>query len=81
MGAVEEILALVATMRSFGVTVTFEPGWENRGNGSTAAYEGGLVHHTAIAASASNPAPGTRVLRDGRPDLTGPLSQLQNCWD
>lgn len=81
MNAVEEILALVTTFRQFNVPVEFEPGWETRGNGSTAAYEGGILHHTAIAASYANPGPGTRVLRDGRPDLDGPLCNFQNKFN
>jgi hypothetical protein len=80
MNAVEEILKVVAVFRRFGVAVEFEPDWERRGNGTTAAYEGGILHHTAIAASYQNPGPGTRVLRDGRPDLDGPLCQFQNKY-
>lgn len=79
--SVATILQVVAVFREFGVPVTFEPGWETRGNGYTSAYEGGLVHHTAITASYANPAPGTRVLRDGRPDLSGPLCNFQGCFD
>lgn len=78
MGAVEDVLFFVAVFREFGVPVEFEPDWERRGNGSTANYQGGILHHTAIAASYANPGPGTRVLRDGRPDLPGPLCQYQN---
>jgi hypothetical protein len=78
MNAVEEVLKVVAIFRRYGVAVEFEPGWETRGNGTTAAYEGGILHHTAIPASYANPGPGTRVLRDGRPDLQGPLCQFQN---
>ncbi|HEY1178869.1 MAG TPA: hypothetical protein VGF17_22170 [Phytomonospora sp.] len=81
MNAVEEILALVAIFREYGVVVEFEPGWETRGNGLAAAYEGGVLHHTAIPASYANPGPGTRVLRDGRPDLDGPLCNLQNKFN
>ncbi|GHH57695.1 hypothetical protein [Lentzea cavernae] len=81
MGAVEEILFFVSVFREFGVPVEFEPGWETRGNGSSAAYEGGILHHTGIPATYQNPGPGTRVLRDGRPDLSGPLCQFQNKFN
>jgi hypothetical protein len=81
MNAITEILALVATFRAFGVPVEFEPGWDTRGNGTTAAYEGGILHHTAIPASYANPGPGTRVLRDGRPDLDGPLCNFQGKYN
>lgn len=81
MGAVEDVLFFVSVFREFGVPVEFEPDWERRGNGSTANYQGGILHHTAIAASYANPGPGTRVLRDGRPDLSGPLCQYQNKFN
>lgn len=71
MSAVAQVLAVVAVFREFGVPVTFEPGWENRGNGLTADYRGGIVHHTATGYSDRAPS----VLRDGRPDLDGPLCQ------
>lgn len=81
MNAVEEVLKVVAIFRRYDVPVEFEPGWETRGNGTTAAYEGGILHHTAIPASYANPGPGTRVLRDGRPDLSGPLCQFQGKFN
>jgi hypothetical protein len=66
-------LRAVQLARGFGLTVTFEPGWETRGNGYAGNYVGVLVHHTGTPSSLANPFPTRRVLRDGRPDLTGPL--------
>lgn len=63
-----------ARLRAAGVTVHEAPGWENRGNGQTAAYEGGLVHHTATAHANAVPTTSSyKLLVDGRPDLRGPL--------
>jgi len=81
MSAVSDCLFFAAVFQEFGVPVEFEPGWEIRGNGQTAAYQGLILHHTAIPASYENPGPGTRVLRDGRPDLDGPLCQMQGKFN
>jgi len=72
---VQVVLEVVARMRAIEprLVVSYEPGWETRGNGTSANYEGALVHHTASASSLANPFPTQRVLRDGRPDLSGPL--------
>ncbi|WHT21031.1 hypothetical protein N8J89_08170 [Crossiella sp. CA-258035] len=62
-------LRFVEIFRAHGVPVTFESGWERRGNGQTSAYEGGIVHHTATAVSNTRP----QILVTGRNDLPGPL--------
>jgi hypothetical protein len=62
-------LRVVEILRAHGVPVTFEPGWEYRGNGQSSAYEGGIIHHTA--GSYSYACPG--ILIYGRSDLSGPL--------
>ncbi|PWK81743.1 hypothetical protein C8D88_116155 [Lentzea atacamensis] len=80
--SVDLTLKVVQVFREFAVPVTFEPGWERRGNGLTSAYKGGILHHTGTAsASYSNPSPTTRILRDGRSDLPGPLCNFQGCFD
>jgi len=73
--AVQVTLEVMQRMRALEprLRVTYEPGWETRGNGLTANYEGALVHHTASASSLTNPNPTRNVLIYGRPDLTGPL--------
>lgn len=69
-------LAWAAEARALGATVTFEPGWETRGNGTSSAYEGGEVHHTGFGSSLANPFPAKGTLINGRPDLSGPLCNV-----
>ncbi|SDG94792.1 hypothetical protein [Klenkia brasiliensis] len=73
--AVQFTLELVAECRRLlpGLVVTWEPGWEKRGNGTTANYSFGTMHHTASPSSLARPFPTQTVLRDGRPGLDGPL--------
>lgn len=66
--------------RQLGALVTVEPGWDVRGNGMAANYEGGLVHHTAVASSESRPFPGRTLLIQGRSDLPGPLCNVAGPW-
>jgi hypothetical protein len=51
-------------------------GWRTRGHGSLSSVESIVCHHTASAASAPGDYPTLAVVRDGRSDLPGPLSQL-----
>lgn len=67
--SVSQILRAVELFRSFGVPVTFEPGWDTRGNGQSSAYQGGVLHHTAGSYAATCPG----ILIHGRSDLSGPL--------
>jgi hypothetical protein len=63
-----------ARLRAGGVTVREASGWQSRGNGQTAAYGGGLVHHTATGFGIAVPGSGPGgLLINGRPDLSGPL--------
>ncbi|MEI4273934.1 hypothetical protein TEK04_19610 [Klenkia sp. LSe6-5] len=80
--AVQVALEVHARMRQLLPTlvITYEPDWMKRGNGTTADYEGGLVHHTGPASSERRPFPSQRVLRDGRPDLPGPLCNEAVPW-
>lgn len=57
-----------------GLTVIDEPGWQTRGHGDMGEPLGILCHHTAGAAKGD--APSLSVVRDGRPDLKGPLAHL-----
>jgi len=79
VAAVVEVVALMRR-RLPALTVTYEPGWEKRGNGLAARYVGGIVHHTASASSSSRPFPTRTILRDGRPDLDGPLCNFAGPW-
>ncbi len=65
--------AVMDGLARHGVPVLTENGWETRGNGQTADYQGAIMHHTAARSSARNPEPSRRIVVDGRPDLRGPL--------
>ena len=73
--AVQVTLEVIARMRQLEprLLVTWEPGWETRGNGTTANYDFASVHHTASNTSLAKPFPTQSLLRDGRSDLSGPL--------
>lgn len=63
-------------LRAAGLTVVEVPGWEARTTRSTGLTVKGVVcHHTASSPRASDDAV-VRLLRDGRSNLKGPLSQL-----
>lgn len=68
------LLWLPSVLRSAGLTVIEMGGWESRGK-STIEPKGVVCHHTATGTSWSNLRV-AELLRDGRPDLPGPLSQL-----
>jgi hypothetical protein len=56
-----------ALMRARGLRVSAMAGWEDRGRSADFAPRAVLLHHTAAAVDVD------RILRDGRPDLSGPL--------
>lgn len=60
---------VIARLRTAGITVHEQTGWQTRGNGMTSAYQGFEWHHTATAFANSN----LNVLINGRSDLSGPL--------
>ena len=80
--AVQVVLEVVARMRALEprLVVSYEPGWETRGNGTTPNYEGGIWHHTALASSAARPFPSQKLVKDGRVDLDGPLCNFAGPW-
>jgi len=65
---------LADTLRSAGLKVVEQPGWEARGRGDMGEVKGVLIHHTAGAKTGN--APSLDIILNGRPDLPGPLSQL-----
>lgn len=67
---------LAAACRKSGLDVVEGDGWRTRGHGDMGSVECIVAHHTATAASASGDYPSLRIVRDGRSDLPGPLSQL-----
>jgi hypothetical protein len=80
--AVKVVLDVCARARAIEprLAVDFLPGWETRGNGLRANYQGGIVHHTTGRSSEANPLPSRRTLLDGRPDLAGPLCNFAGPW-
>lgn len=67
--SIEIATEIMNRLRTAGITVHEQSGWQSRGNGQTSAYEGLIIHHTATAQANIN----LTVLIDGRPDLMGPL--------
>lgn len=65
---------LADVLRNEGLNVIEEPNWKNKGRAEMGEVKGIICHHTAGAKKGNTPSLG--VVRDGRPDLPGPLSQL-----
>lgn len=62
------------TLLDAGLKVAEVDGWPNRGRAEMGEVLGVMLHHTAGPRSGNMPS--LRTLIDGRPDLSGPLSQL-----
>lgn len=60
---------LADTLRAAGVDVAEEPGWKTRGHGPMVDVQGVTCHHTGGLKDLG-------VVRDGRPDLAGPLAHI-----
>ena len=67
---------LAEACRKSGLTVIEVDGWKTRGHGDFLGVNSIVCHHTATSAKALGDYPSLRIVRDGRPDLPGPLSQL-----
>ncbi len=65
---------LADVLAAAGQKVIEENGWKDRGRAEMGDVKGILAHHTAGAKKGNSPS--LKVVRDGRPDLPGPLSQL-----
>jgi hypothetical protein len=57
-----------------GLKVAEQPGWQTRGHGDVGTIQGVICHHTAGPRTGNMPSLG--IVTSGRPDLSGPLSQL-----
>jgi hypothetical protein len=68
-------LWLADVLRAAGLPVLEVDGWQGRGRPGAFEPKGVLCHHTASSANGGN-LPALGIVRDGRPDLPGPLSQL-----
>jgi len=65
---------LDTTLRNAGLAVTEAAGWQGHNHGALTAVECIVIHHTAGAATGDYPS--FNIVRNGRPDLDGPLAQL-----
>jgi hypothetical protein len=65
---------LADVARAVGLTVVEADGWRTRGHGAMHPPRVVVLHHTA--GPAAGDAPSLRVVRDGRPDLSGPLAHI-----
>ena len=67
---VADLHELAGIWRRRGLTVLEMPGWQDRGRSATMAFDVLGVHHTAASVDVD------RILRDGRPDVPGPLCNV-----
>lgn len=67
---------LADACRKSGLPVVEVDGWKARGHGEFIGVNTIVCHHTATSAKALGDYPSLRIVRDGRSDLPGPLSQL-----
>lgn len=65
---------LPEVLKAAGLRVALVDGWESRGHGDMGQIEGVICHHTAGPKTGNMPC--LKTVRDGRPDLPGPLAQL-----
>jgi peptidoglycan hydrolase-like protein with peptidoglycan-binding domain len=70
------LLWLPDVLINAGLKVAESPGWKDRGHGDMGTVLGVLCHHTATPGKNSGNMPTLDTLIKGRPDLSGPLSQL-----
>jgi hypothetical protein len=67
---------LADACRKSGLNVVEVDGWRTRGHGQFIGVNSIVCHHTATSLKALGDYPSLRIVRDGRSDLPGPLSQL-----
>ena len=67
---------LAIACRKSGLPVVEVDGWRTRGHGHMIAVNSLICHHTATSKAAAGNYPSLAIVRDGRSDLPGPLSQL-----
>lgn len=65
---------LAGILRSAGLRVQEQPGWQTRGHGGFKGVRGVLWHHTAGPKSGNYPS--LNIVQNGRPGLEGPLANL-----
>ena len=70
---------LADVLRAAGCTVIEEDGWKTRGRDGSFTPKAIMLHHDASPKGETSN--GVEVIRDGRPGLSGPLSQLWLSYD
>lgn len=70
------LLGLDAHLRDWGLSVVEVDGWKTRGVAFANPPRVVVCHHTGTPRSSSKDYPTLAVVRDGRSDLPGPLSQV-----
>lgn len=77
MSAADGIRRAMADPLLAGVQINWVPGWETRGRTYATLVPRGFVgHHSGTSSAARGDYPSLAVVRDGRSDLPGPLSQF-----
>jgi hypothetical protein len=67
---------LADACRKSGLRVVEVDGWQTRGHGQFLGVNSIVLHHTATSKRIAGDYPSLRIVRDGHPDLRGPLSQV-----
>ena len=65
---------MAKVLKDAGLKVAEQPGWKTRGKTNFGPVKGIVCHHTAGPATGNMPSLG--IVTNGRPGLSGPLSQL-----
>ena len=65
---------LPSVLRKAGLKVVEVKGWQTRGRGDVGKIDLVICHHTATQQPGNNPS--LWIVRDGRPEVTGPLAHL-----
>lgn len=76
MSPADIIRAAMADPLLADIEVVWEPGWAGRGRPTAFKPQGCVIHHTATSRRAKGDYPSLGIVRDGRSDLPGPLSQF-----
>jgi hypothetical protein len=75
-GDAVRLLWLPGHLRSWGLVVVEQPHWDHLGKDFPEIPNTVVGHHTATSLRAQGDMPTLHILREGRPDLPGPLCQI-----
>ncbi|MBE9076804.1 N-acetylmuramoyl-L-alanine amidase [Romeria aff. gracilis LEGE 07310] len=68
------LIWLPKVLQDAGLKVALVDGWEDRGKGDIGTVKGVVCHHTAGPRNGNMPS--LQIVKNGHPNLSGPLSQL-----